>query len=278
MKELTDKQLKLIHKVYFDDKILFGRDKLYKYLQTNYKDAKISRRQVMKWLKDRELSQLYAPKKETKDIKRTVLTEPFMQVGIDLMDIATKEFDGYKWILSGIDLFSKKGYAAPLKNKKDKTVLIGFRKLLKQMKEKPHSIRSDFGSEFISDIFKEELKQRDIKQVLSKPNTPQSNGQVENFNKILKRLINMYITQTDDSNWIKVLPKLLKAYNSTISRITKKTPNQIENEDKEEQKKTKTNIEKSITPKNELHYEFKPFDKVRIKLENIEQSKGGFNI
>ena len=88
----------LLHSIYYDKHIYFGRDKIFKYIQTNYPDSKISRRQVMNWLKDREVQQLFAPKKETKDIKRTILDEPYKQIGIDLIDMTTKQVNNIKWI------------------------------------------------------------------------------------------------------------------------------------------------------------------------------------
>lgn len=51
MPELNKTQGKLIHKVYFQDKVQVGRDKLWAYIRNKYPQAKISQRQVMNWLK-----------------------------------------------------------------------------------------------------------------------------------------------------------------------------------------------------------------------------------
>ena len=48
MQELTIDQLSLLKDLYYDKKLFFGRDKLYKYLRSNHEDAMISRRQLDK--------------------------------------------------------------------------------------------------------------------------------------------------------------------------------------------------------------------------------------
>ena len=268
-KPLTAEQEKLLDKLYFKDHMYFGRDRLFQYVRTNFPDERISRRALMDWLKKREVSQLFSPSRKRKDIAHTVLSRPYQQIGIDLMDMSSKETKGgYKWILSGIDLFSKKGWTIPMLNKEEATALVAFQTMLQQMDKKPESIRSDNGSEFINDKFKTFLKDQGINQVLSKPNSPQSNGQVERFNGIIKRLIKMYITQTDDQDWVGVLPKLVSNYNSTQSRVTGAAPNVVEVESKEKQQETKKKIEKAVLPKNrkETEVKFEVGDKVRLKL------------
>lgn len=115
--ELTEKQLKFLNETYFDKKIMVGRDKLYQYTQQNYnnkvpKPERLSRRGIQKWLNTLEVNQLFAPKKKRKTIKRTVLSAPFDQIAIDLIDMSNHKKK--KWILTGYDLFSKRGYAYPL--------------------------------------------------------------------------------------------------------------------------------------------------------------------
>jgi len=43
--------------------MMFGRDKLFNFLRSEYADKEISRRQVAEWLSQQEVNQLYAPSK-----------------------------------------------------------------------------------------------------------------------------------------------------------------------------------------------------------------------
>ena len=265
---LSKIQLNSIHKIYYDDHNLFGRDKLYKILQEQNLD--ISRRQVMEWLKEQPVYQRYLPTKKNRVIQPTILSKPYQQLGIDLMDLQNLEYNGYKYILTIVDLFSKKIWAYPLKNKQDKTVASRFNSFLRSV---PHisTVRSDRGSEFISHAFKKVLAKHKVKQILSLPYKPQSNGNVERMNGVLKRLINMTIKSTNNNNWVKVLPQLVNNYNNSINTTTKKTPNQVSKEAPQQRIKTKQQITKRVLKGRTKDIQtISLFDRVRIKLKPNE--------
>ncbi|DAC81777.1 TPA_asm: integrase [Monosiga MELD virus 2] len=276
---LSKKQNELLHKIYFDEKFFFGRDKITKYLQEKYPDSDISRRQVMDWLKQQEVHQLYQETKTTKNIKPTVLKKPYAQIAIDLIDYQTHAYNGYKYILVAYDLFSKKVWAEPLKDKEGETVSIGMSKILKDMQKKPSTIRHDVGSEFKSEDFEKLMKKEGIKQIFSSPGKPQSNGGVERMNGTLKRLLSKIRSQEDADDWINYLEIAVDNINETVNRVTGKSPNEIEAESEDKYKDTEKKIKKEVLPKNknELQTDIKAGDTVRIKMKNINFSKGGYN-
>jgi len=49
---------------------------------------------------------------------------------VDLTDLSSMESDGMKWILTGIDTFSKMAFGVPLPNKTEAVVLKGMKKML----------------------------------------------------------------------------------------------------------------------------------------------------
>jgi IS30 family transposase len=59
-----------------------------------------------------------------------------------------KENDGYSYIVTCIDVFSRKGYAVPMKTKSKIDVINAFKFIFKS--NKPDYITSDKGSEFMS--------------------------------------------------------------------------------------------------------------------------------
>ena len=259
----TEKELK---KLYYDDKNYFGRDRLYKLAVANGID--ISRRQIMEWLKKQHLWQMYAPAEESKDIRSTILNEPHKQLGIDIIDMGNNEYNGYKYILTGIDLFTKKSYVQALKDKSAKSVNVAIRKIIND--SKPRSIRSDNGSEFINESFKKILSDNNIKQVFSSAGAPQSNGNIERFNGTIKRLINKDLQYNNTNNWVDSLQQLNDNYNNTIQRVTKSTPNLVDDiVDKTELNEVKDNIYKTVISKrNTFNKKFNIGDFVRIKMFN----------
>ena len=65
-------------------------------------------------------------------MKSIVAMEENEQLQIDLLDYSkyAKSNKNYSWILIGVDVFTRKGYAEPLKNKTPLLVLNAFKNLM----------------------------------------------------------------------------------------------------------------------------------------------------
>lgn len=277
---INDKQKRLLNKLYYVEKMMFGRDKIFKYLQENYPDYEISRRQVANWLNDQEINQLYHPVKKTRKIKPTILSGSSKVMAVDLINMEHYGIQN-KYLLTATDLFSKYAWAKPLKNKEGYTVAIGIQEILDDMKRKfkttPSVIRSDNGAEFKSKNVKDLLDQKGIKQVFSSSYNPESNGGVERLNYTIKKQIKMIKAQNDNNNWSGYLDKILENYNKTWHRVIKTTPLKAMNKrnDKEVDEEIKKNIEDFAIKKNENVFEqkFHIGDQVRLKIERRENRK-----
>jgi transposase InsO family protein len=221
---------KLLNKIYYKNGVVVGRDKLYSYVRANYPERKMTKASIANWLKYQEITQLHKRHEKPKDIKSTVMQAPPAQVGIDLVDMQLFEKDKHKYLLNAVDLFSRKLYSVPLLNKEDKTVLAGFKKINKHIPDL-RSVRSDRGSEFVSNNMKEYLDKQGIKQVLSAPYAPQSNGAIERANQTLKRLIHKNIEVKKSFNWVKSIDKMTNIINNTIIDGKGKTAEEIEDGD-----------------------------------------------
>ncbi|KAF0247298.1 MAG: hypothetical protein FD167_3300, partial [bacterium] len=244
---ITKQQEEQLYNIFYVQGFLFGRDKLYKKsVELNFN---ISRRQVAEWLKKQEINQIFRPTKLATKTQPTVLNDIHKQIGVDLIDFRNKENEENRWILTAIDLFSKKAYAQPLPNKTNKAVVSGMKTILDNIDNDISSIRSDNGSEFISKEFKKLLQDRNIKQVFSLPHTPQSNGQVERFNGIIKRLIRQFLYINNSYDWVKNLQTLVDNYNSSYQETIKDTPNNVEEADEDKKTVVKDNIYKAVAGK-----------------------------
>ena len=294
-KAMSKDQLEMIHKLYYEENLIFGRDKLYAYLRSNHPDMKISRRQVAELLSKQEISQIHKPHKESKSIKSTILSKPHLQLGIDLVDMQNFEIRGYKYLLNGIDLFSRKLYSVPMKNKEDKTALTALKKILTKIPDLK-SIRSDNGSEFKNEIMEKYLASKKIKQVFSSAHLPQSNGQIERANQTLKRLIHKSIEMENNFDWVAKLDKLVDNINNTIVDKIGKTPNEIEenrndnnftnNVKDKDIKKKKNNIAKQKFHVRDIVRIYEPNDLMKsinwsdktYKIEKVFKPKTEFTV
>ena len=59
-------QTELLHDLYYNQNVIFGRDRLYKYVQEFYPEYNISRRMVWNFLSKQETHQRFSPVKRTK--------------------------------------------------------------------------------------------------------------------------------------------------------------------------------------------------------------------
>ena len=275
---LSKAHLELLNTEFYENKNLFGRDKLYNLLKDKYEDKAPSRRQVADFLSVQEVNQLFHPSKgKPKDIKSS-MTTPNTIIAIDLVDLQKIEIRGFKYLLNAIDMSSRYFYSQALKNKTDTEVLKAFKKIYNQSKIR--AIRSDNGSEFINEKFVDFLQNNNIKQILSEAGKPQSNGMIERANATIKELIQKSIELDEKFDWVKNLRKLVDNINNSQHRITGYTPNKIQeavlenNEEllnkaqENELKKKKGNISKEIFYIKDLVRIIQPSDKTRQVWSN----------
>ncbi len=273
MKPMSAEVERQLYDIYYNQHMMFGRDRLWKYAVSQ--GIKVSKRAVMEWLREQMVHQLYFPANKTKNITRTVLNKPHSQIAIDLIDMSNNEFNKKRYILTAYDLFSKKAYARAITNKTGKVVSNAMQEIInKDMKEKPASIRSDNGSEFIASEFKKLLEKNKIKQVLSLPSKPQSNGGIERLNKTIKSLLRKTMKVEQNNNWPKYLSQIIKGYNSVPHAITKQVPNELDKGKDDDVTNAFNKIKKNAMNKLEsTKISLNVGDKVRIKLDDDDPVK-----
>jgi len=175
-----------------------------------------------------------------------------------------KENEGYKYLLTLIDCFSKKAYAAPVKDKTAKNVKSAMESIL------PNNVRNlqtDAGKEFFNTEFSEFMKQRNINHYHTYTHLKASI--VERFNRTLKNWMWEVFSAQGSYRWLDILPKLLKKYNNKIHRTIGVKPNDVT---KQNSSKILTKLLPKITEKNKK--KFKVGDRVRISKYKHIFSKG----
>ena len=193
-----------------------GRDKLYRQLHEQY--VGISRRDVMNFLKQQESWQLRAKVVKNKVSYPIVAKQPNHIWQMDLIVFENTPDQGYKYILTIIDLFSKFLRAYPLKNKEAETIEAQLRKVFST--SKPRILQSDNGSEFANNLVVNLMKEKGIRQAFSKAYTPQSQGQIERVNQTIKGLLHRNFIQTGTKKWVNVLPLVVENLNQSIHSMT----------------------------------------------------------
>ena len=199
-----------------------SRDGLYQYIKTKY--IGISRRAVMDFLRNSEAYQLTAPLPKTSTLRPIVTTDVSKVWQVDLMDVSkySRQNYGIHFLLVILDLFSKYTFVVPLTDKTDLQVTEALTDILDNLPadKLPHAIQSDRGPEFVNDVFQGTLRDFNVKHILSKPYTPQSQGAVERLNLTLKRRIIQYMAQYQTKTYADNLPLFVRGYNNLIHTAT----------------------------------------------------------
>lgn len=178
----------------------------------------------------------------------------------------SKMNNGYKYILTVIDVFSKYAWAVPVKNKTGKEVANAMKKILQE--RVPKNLHTDMGKEFYNGEFIDLMKKFHINHY-STYSTMKA-AIVERFNRTLKSNMWKEFSYQGTYKWLKLLPELVNKYNKTRHHTTNMKPSDINIKNEKHLLNTVYSHIKMATTKNK----FKVNDKVRISKYRELFSKG----
>ena len=159
---------------------------------------------------------------------------PHSRLQCDLIDMAPKKHRnfmennrwGYRYVLTVKCCFSKFCWLFPLKSKSADEVYAVLKALF--IKEgAPSIIQSDNGGEFIAEVIQKLCNEFQVKIVHGRPHHPQSQGQVENLNKQVKRLLARFLQLLSRDLQANVWPLLLSPIADMLNSKWHSTINDI---------------------------------------------------
>ena len=152
------------------------------------------------------------------------ISEPFDRVAIDLVKMPTS-VDGYSYVLTIVDFFTRWAHAEPLFDKAARSVA---QKLLGFFADFGTSrvLVSDNGKEFVAAVVKELNELAGVKTRNTHAYSPWQNGHNERFNGTIVRLIQR-LPEEFKGRWSQYVPLVLAAYRSCVHSSTGETPNMM---------------------------------------------------
>jgi hypothetical protein len=185
---------------------------------------------VRDWLRGQSSYSLHKPARKRYSTRHYITSGINHQFQADLVDMQAyaRDNDGYKHILTVIDMFSKIGWAEPIKSKTAVDMIAAFNKIFADAK--PIKLQTDQGLEFESAVMQRFFHENDVEQFSVKSQFKAA--EVERFNKTIKTKMWRFFTHNNTRRWLEVLPQLITGYNNHYHRAIKEAPNGI-NEDTE---------------------------------------------
>lgn len=136
-----------------------------------------------------------------------------------------KQNRNMKYILTVVNIFSKKAYARALKNKSGPEVTKAMKSILDSMPERIKKLHVDMGKEFYNDTMTKMLSARNI-EIYSTFSVKKA-AIVERFNRTLKNKMWRMFSLRGTYKWVDLLPQLIDDYNDTRHRTIKMKPNDV---------------------------------------------------
>jgi transposase InsO family protein len=211
------------------------------------------------WLKTQDAYTLHKPLRKKFPRRKTFAKGIGDLFQADLVDMqsTSRSNDSHRFILTCIDVFSKKAYALPLRDKRGPTLAAAFDQIFADIV--PNLIQTDRGTEFLNSQVQEVFKKFNIRHYWSL-NDDIKAACVERFNRTLKSRMYRYFTAHRTNRWIDVLQSLIESYNNSFHRTIGMTPNNVTPDNAQQ-------IAERMYPLKEIpHWKFQLGDTVRITV------------
>lgn len=192
---------------------------------------------------------------------------------IDLVDMSniSEVNDGFKFILMCIDVFSKFGWAIPIKNKSAISVLEAIKTILSS-KRIPERIHTDEGKEFLNKLVKNYLNNLHIKLYII--NSEMKASVVERFNRTIKEKMWRYFSHNQTNRYVDILQDLIYNYNNSYHRSIKTAPSKVNKSNEEVVWANLYGFDRSGFNSQSINFKFNIGDEVRISKSKAIFAKG----
>ena len=179
-----------------------------------------------------------------------------------------KDNGGNNYILTCIDVFSKMGYARPIKNKTSTSIIPAFESIFKNS-GLPKKIQTDKGSEFLNKAVQQFFIKNRIRHFTTENESIKASI-CERWNKTLLGRLYRFFTFRKTRRNIDVLPKIVSSYNRSYHQSIKRRPIDVSVDNEEDVWQALY----SSKPPNKKPSTLKPGDLVRISKAKKVFRKG----
>lgn len=228
--ELLEKQLHNLYYAAGDPGSYGGVERLY--TRARELDIPVTRQLVERFLSKQLPYSIHKPVRHKFQRNHTFVANIDQQWQADLADMQAlaAENDGYRYILTCIDILSRYAWAIPVRSKSTKDMLVAFKRLEQTARSRfpPQRLQTDKGKEFFNTQVSAFLRDHNVHHFAS--NSDQKAAVVERFNRTLKSRIWTYFTANDTKRYVNILGDIVHAYNHTTHRSIGMHPADVDNE------------------------------------------------
>lgn len=247
----------------------FGGVQRLKSAVQNQTGLKLNTQQVKEFLSEQDAYTLHKNARIHFPRNRVFVSGPLKQFQADLCDMQalSKHNDGFNYLLTVIDVFSKKAYVRVLKSKTGTEVEKAFESIFHQSGT-PRKLQTDLGTEFFNKKVQSLLKRNNILHFATPSDVKAS--VIERFNRTLKTRMWRYFTAKNTLRYVDCLQEFVESYNNSFHSSIKMTPLQVTSENSLQ---VLQNLYGAVK-RSKCKFIFKKGDPVRIsKLRGVFEKK-----
>ena len=201
-----------------------GESRLYTLLSKDHKE--ITKEDIKNFLGNQEAEQIYKPhqnpsKNKQGSIIAYTVNELWQMDIFSLFNFVDSwKKSEYKYAFCCIDIFTRKAWAIPMKDKSTNSIIEAFETILNDNKDNyPKIIMADQDSVFTSDAFEKILDKYQIILNLYIKGDHNALGVIDAYAKRLKLQLAKYVLITDNEiKWNQLLNKVVSNYNNTPNK------------------------------------------------------------
>ena len=218
-----------LSRIYFDPSHPAGFTGSAKILrEAAVKDGKrYTLRAVQNWLLKQDAFTLFRPRRVRFPRLKTIASGLHDQYQCDIADFKSllPYNSQFRYVISCIDVLSRKAANVAIKTKEGKSVLDGLKKIFKVLPH-PKFLQTDHGTEFSAPEVQAYLKKNYIHYFTSGDYVNKS-SLVERYQRTLKSTLHRYFQRFSTYKFVDVLPKITEAYNNKVHSATGYEPNDV---------------------------------------------------
>ena len=261
----------ILSKLYYDPSSVAGYGGVSKLVRKAQKRG-VTPAKTRCWLKSQLTYTLHRPVVRRFRTSRVFVQNIDDQWQADLVDMqfCWRQNDGFRYLVTVIDVLSKYAWVVPLKDKTGDSLIAAFDHIFKTSGRKPQQLQTDAGTEFLNRKFQAFLRRQGVHHFVT---YNQTKAQIaERFNRTLKEKMWRYFQHVQKWRYIDVLPKLVWSYNHSVHRSIKMRPADVTWENA--QQVWHTLYDGMIGRRRQAVPAFKVGDKVRITKAKGTFQKG----
>jgi hypothetical protein len=210
-------------------------------------DEEITRKQVQDFL-DMDISTQVTKEQKAKNTEGHLVSySPNDWWQFDIFDLTRyeKKNDGYKYLLACVDVFTRKAYVEPMKEKNAQACTEALKTVLDRSGVKPKAMFSDIDGAFVKQPFPKFAKDNQITLNTNAHSDHRALGIIDNFAKRIKQTLTRRFGDQGSVKWTPIIQEVVSNYNKMDAQaLDGIAPNEA-TEEKNQSKILVQNIEKN---------------------------------